>query len=58
MDIIITRPLDVILVLATTRFYRSLNSFTPNQTRNDFTNLNTLRFASVDLGSRDETSIQ
>ncbi|KZV72378.1 hypothetical protein PENSPDRAFT_718576 [Peniophora sp. CONT] len=42
----------LVLVLSTTRFYRSLHAFTPNQTRDDFTN--TVCFATVDVGSEDE----
>ncbi|VDB84998.1 unnamed protein product [Peniophora sp. CBMAI 1063] len=52
MNSMFTTPLVVILVVATTRFYRSLHSFTPNQTRDDFTN--TVRFATVDIGTRGE----
>ncbi|VDB84999.1 unnamed protein product [Peniophora sp. CBMAI 1063] len=54
MDIIFTRPLIVLLVLAATRFHRSLHAFTPNKPRHEFTD--TIHFATVDVGaSRSQT---
>ncbi|VDB84996.1 unnamed protein product [Peniophora sp. CBMAI 1063] len=50
MNVIFTRPLTVILVLAATRFHRSLHAFTPNKTRHEYAE--TIRFAAVDIGSR------